>query len=317
MNYNKNSGYGQLVGQLPFSGSGKVFVVGDSGTANRQMLQDIFDVDVDGVVRFFATIDAAIGACTANAGDKVFVMPGHTEALSDATSLNLDVEGVSVIGLGAGSDRPTITLDTATSATVPVTAANVSVENMIFTANFADIVSVFTLTAGPNFTLKNCYIKSTASLMNFLTVVTTSAVAAAEDGLTIEGCKWIEPDTATLSMVSVLEDVSDVVIKDNFVQLGVQNNTAALMIVADGKSAFNLQMTDNIVYRLNTDTATGAILFHTNQSDNSGIVARNFAQHADTASELLITATSGLGTFENFASGVAGASGYVLPARDS
>ena len=76
-------------------------------------------------------------------------------------------------------------------------------------------------------------------------------------------------------------------------------------------------MVGNRVFRLNTDTATGGILFHTNQSDNSGIVAHNFAQHADTAAELLLTASSGLGTFENFASGVAGASGYVLPARDS
>jgi hypothetical protein len=71
------------------------------------------------------------------------------------------------------------------------------------------------------------------------------------------------------------------------------------------------------VFRLNTDTATGAILLHTNGSTLSGIVAENFVQHADTAAELLITASSGLGVFENRASGVAGASGYLLPAADS
>ena len=316
--YSRNAGYGQAVlGSVPFSGSGKVFVVGDSSTANLSMLSQIFGVDPDGFVRFFSTIDGAVSACTANAGDKVYVMPGHTETLSDATSLNLDVAGVSVIGLGAGNDRPTITLDTVTTATIPVSAANVTVENLIFTANFADIVSVFTLTTAKNFALRNVFIKATATNMNFLYVVDTDATAANADGLVIEGCKWIEPDTATNSLVKLDEDNSDIVIRNNFVQLGVKNNTAALLAIATGKSVFNLQMEGNRVFRLNTDTATGAILLTTNQSDNSGVVCNNFVQHADTAAELLITASSGLGVFLNYASGVAGASGYILPAVDS
>lgn len=33
--------------------------------------------------------------------------------------------------------------------------------------------------------------------------------------------------------------------------------------------------------------------------------------------EVLVTASAGFGVFQNFASGVAGASGYLLPAADS
>jgi len=46
-------------------------------------------------------------------------------------------------------------------------------------------------------------------------------------------------------------------------------------------------------------------------------LARNFAQHADTAGELNLTASAGLACFQNFSSGVVGASGYLLPGADS
>lgn len=318
MNYNLNSGWGQSIASvLPSAIPGKVFFVGDSGTTNREMLKEIFANDPDGESRFHATIDAAINSCTANAGDIILVAAGHAETLSDATSLNLDIAGITIIGLGAGNDRPTITLDTAITATIPVSAANISVKNIIFTANFADIVSVFTLTTANNFTIDGCYFKATAADMDFTYIVDTNTTTSDADGLTIVNSKWIDVDLVCESMVKMDGDNYDIVIKNNFVQLGVNNNTAALMAIITGKSVFNAQITDNRVFRLNTDTATGAILVTTDQSDNSGVVARNFAQHADTAAELLITASSGFGTFENYASGVAGASGYLLPAADA
>ena len=318
MRYNLNSGWGQsLSASLPLGLTGKIFVVGDSGTANLDMIKELFGYDPDGKLRYFATIDAAVSACTASAGDIILVAPGHTEALSDATSLNLDVAGISIIGLGNGSNRPTITLDTATTATIPASAANITIKNMIFTANFADIVSFFTLTTAKNFKLEGNYFKATAASMNSKYIVDTNTTTNDAEGLSLVNNVWIEPDTATLSAVKMDGDNSNVEIKGNFFNLGVNNNTAAIMAIITGKSVFSAQIVGNLVYRLNTDTATGAILVTTDQSDNSGIIADNFAQHADTAAELLVTATSGFGVFDNKASGVAGASGYLLPAADS
>lgn len=265
----------------------------------------------------FATIDYAIGQCTANRGDIIFVKPGHAETVSSAGAIAADVAGVAIVGLGVGSTRPTITFDTATTAAIAVSAANVALKNLILTANFADIVAPITLTTAKYFTLEGCYIKATATNMNFLNVIDTDATTANADGLSVLDNKWIEPDLATLSMVNMDGTNADVQISGNFVQLGVNNNKAALLTIATGKICTNMQMLDNRVYRLNTDTATGAILAHTDGSTNSGIIARNYAQHADTAAELLITATAGWGEFENWASGVAGASGYKLPAADS
>lgn len=132
--YNKNAGWGQaMIGALPFSGSGKAFIVGDSGTANIDMLQRVFDVDPDSTLRFFSTIDAAVGACTVSAGDLIIAMPGHTETVTAAAGLALDVAGVTVLGLGSGSDRPTVNFTTAVTASMRVSAANVTVQNVLFT----------------------------------------------------------------------------------------------------------------------------------------------------------------------------------------
>lgn len=292
-------------------------MVAKSAAAGRQLMQELFPVDPEGKNRYAATIDSAVGYCTASRGDVILVAPGHTEAISSATALLLDVAGISIVGLGEGANRPTLTFDTANTATIPVSAANVSVKNIIFTANFADIVSFFTLTTANNFTLDGCFFKATATNMNCKYVVVTDATTSNADGLTITNCTWIEPDSATESMVKMDGDNYRVTIKNNFVQLGVKNNTPALMAIITGKSVFNADIGYNKVYRLNTDTATGAILVTTNQSDNSGLIYNNYAQHADTGAELLITATSGFGVFENRASGVAGATGYVLPAVDS
>ena len=121
------------VAGTPFLGIGKVFVVGDSSTVNRDMLEELFNVDPDGEVRFFATIDAAVGACTANAGDVIYVMPGHTETVIKASGLDLDVAGITIIGIGTGSLRPTINFTTVVGADMDVVAANVTIQNILFT----------------------------------------------------------------------------------------------------------------------------------------------------------------------------------------
>jgi len=265
----------------------------------------------------FASLDFAVGKCVAGRGDIIIVGPGHAETISSATALNLDVAGVCILGQGHGNSRPTFTLDTAASATIPVSADNIAIKNCIFSANFADITALFSVAAAKNFCVEDCYIKATATNMNFLNVVDTNATSNAADGLSLINNVWIEPDAATLSLINMDGTNDRVVIQDNYVNLGVNNNKAALITIATGKIATNIRIVKNRVYRLNTDTATGAILLHTDGTTNTGIVAENFAQHADTAAELLITASSGLGCFDNKASGVAGASGYLLPAADS
>lgn len=264
----------------------------------------------------FSTLAYALTQCVANRGDIIVLMPGHAETISSATALGLSLAGVCVLGLGTGAKRPTFTFDTATTATIAVSANNITIKNVIFSANYADIVAPFTLTTAADFVLEDVYIKATATNMNFLYIVDTDATTDNAAGLTLKNVTWIEPDTATVGAIKLDGSNSRVSIIGGYYNLGVNNNKS-LITVATGKLATSLLMEAIVMYRLNTDSATGALLFHTDGSTNTGIIRNCHVQHADTAAELLLTASAGLGTFQNFASGVAGASGYLLPAADS
>src|SRR5260221_337049 len=68
--------------------------------------------------RPFATLQKASDSCLANNGDVIMVKPGHAETISTAAILALNKAGVAIIGLGAGSLRPTLTF-TAAAANIP------------------------------------------------------------------------------------------------------------------------------------------------------------------------------------------------------
>jgi len=79
----------------------------------------------------FAGIDYAVGFCTANNGDIILVAPGHNEGLGNGVSIDVDVAGVTVLGLGVGSERPRIDFDHA-GASFDVGASNVAIYNLAF-----------------------------------------------------------------------------------------------------------------------------------------------------------------------------------------
>ena len=295
---------------------GEVFYVNNSGVLAKGGIAGS-NGSKGSYLQPFSTLDYAIGKCTAGRGDTIFLMPGHAETISSATALNLDVAGIAVIGLGAGTATPKFTLDTAATTTIPVSAANITIKNVRFSANFADITAVFTTTTAKNLCIDSCDFTATATNMNFLYIVDTDTTTNNTDGLWVINSVWVEPDLATLSLVKCDSINTGWHINNNDLNLGVNNNKASIIAIATGKNLLDLEVSDNKVYRLNTDTATGGILITTDVATNTGFVSHNHVQHADTAAEILVTATSGLGFVDNRASGVAGASGYLLPAADS
>ena len=95
----------------------------------------------------YATLDYAIGQCTADTGDIILVSPGHVEDLGAAASVDFDVAGITVVGLGQGSDRPRIDLN-ATNAIVSVGANNVHIQNITIRPSVADVVIGMDIEAG-------------------------------------------------------------------------------------------------------------------------------------------------------------------------
>jgi len=95
----------------------------------------------------FATIDFAIGKCLANNGDIIIVKAGHTESITTAGAITCDVAGVSIIGSGTGADRPTITFaSTDNSASIVISAASVTIENIVGTTSDDGLSNPFNIT---------------------------------------------------------------------------------------------------------------------------------------------------------------------------
>lgn len=263
------------------------------------------------------TLVAAVALCTASHGDVILIMPGHTESISSATALSLNIAGITVIGLSIGSLRPIFTLDTAATATINVTAANIAIENCVFVANFADVAAAFTTTTAKNFQLRNCEFRDTSSILNFVTLVDTNTTTNDTDGLTILDSTWFGL-TATANSTVIKMDGTNT-------RLNVQRNyfahaattAAGFMIIATGKVVTNARISNNTFNLVGASNLTTGTLITTNGSTNSGVISSNFIFELDATSEILVTASSGFVFFDNKSSATADTSGYLLPAADS
>ncbi len=98
-----------------------------------------------------ATIDYAVGLCTAGERSVIIVAPGHNESL-DASSIDFDVSDITVIGIGEGSNRPTIDFDS-TDAIVSIAANNIHITNLRFLPSIDDIVIGVDVEAGKTGTI--------------------------------------------------------------------------------------------------------------------------------------------------------------------
>lgn len=264
----------------------------------------------------FASLNYAITQCVANRGDVIFIKPGHAETVSSATALNFNIAGVAIVGLGLGTNRPKFTLDTANTATIPVSAANISVQNCQFFANFLSIAAAFTVASAAEFTVQNCYFPDTSSVLNFLNIVKTTGAANTADGLTFTD-NVVKNLGVTSNNTTILtaNTIDRLTMLRNNLKWAVQNDVAAGIIVTTGILT-NLDCGDNKAYRPNTTTAGGSLI-NVGGTTSTGFVYRNFVQTLTTTVDLLFTTTVGLAAFDNRVTGVVGASGFLIPAADS
>lgn len=106
--------------------------------------------------RPFKTIDYAISRCTANKGDIIIALPGHTETITAASAIDLDVAGISLVGLGTGTLMPQVVFNHA-NATVAVGADNVTIRGMRFTSSITAVVVGINIEADVDYTtIEDC-----------------------------------------------------------------------------------------------------------------------------------------------------------------
>lgn len=175
----------------------------------------------------FATLNYAVGRCTASKGDLILVGPGHVETVVAAAGLALNVAGITVWGMGSGSLRPKVNIGTLTSATVTISAANVTVRNLLFVTTLDAVVTAIVI-SGADCKLFSVETRDT-SATQCLDFITTTAAA---DRLYISD--WVHRGDAAAGANTAISVVGGdgLVIENfnlygNFVTAAIENKTTA------------------------------------------------------------------------------------------
>jgi len=207
---------------------------------------------------FLTLAYAFSGDCpTANNGDVIYVMPGHTESVIAAGTITQDIAGVKVIGLGVGNDRPIFTFSTADTATWVVSGASSWIENVILLSGVNACANNLVI-SGADCVVKNVTIRDASSTVEFAGSILTTAAA---DRLVIDGLEYqgfIAGDACT--RVIQLVGINDCkILNSSFygeVSTAIVDITTASHNVEVDNCYFyndNVALTKNVV-----DTATGS-----------------------------------------------------------
>ena len=260
------------------------------------------------------TLDEAFAKCTESQGDVIVVMPNHAETITGAGGIAHDVAGVSVIGLGVGNQRPRFLMDAGTTVTYLISAADAYVENLVFAAGHADIVTCIGISTGVGATIKNCEFNDNVAGENFLSCITSTGAANTADLLTVKGCFFYSADAAALGFIMLTDDVAGALVTDNVV-VTEGTGLATLITCATGKDLKGVRVMWNSL----SSKATAGNLFISNDTaspNNSGIIAYNNCGHADVTGAHAMGAVGGCRFFENRSVSTDALSGLLLPAAD-
>ena len=158
----------------------------------------------------FKSLDYAVSRVSNNKGDRIYVMPGHIETLTAAGSslgnggvfigstLSNDVE---IIGLGVGRHRPVLNYTTAAAASMNITAANVTLRNLVFTPNGFGAITAAVNVTGADVTFDNCDFQISTGTNACLLGILTAATAAR---LKVLNCRFLGPATSTQTCTAAI-----------------------------------------------------------------------------------------------------------------
>lgn len=196
-----------------------------------------------------ATIDYAIGLATASQGDIIYVMPGHNETITAATSMVIDKIGLSILGLGRGANRPTLDFDN-TAGTIEFDAASCRLSNVILKASVPSVVVGVNIDAH-DCEIDHCFFTYEDTGDEFVMTIDLSAFDRANIH---DNVIETEAGAGAATRAILIVDTNDSVIENNIFR-GTWTDAAIL-----GATTLSARMLikDNVIY--NSDTTNyGAI----------------------------------------------------------
>ena len=277
---------------IPATTGKYVFVSSGTGSNGNSGLDSLHPV---------ATIDYAVGLCSANKGDIILVMPGHNETIVAATSLVVDVEGIQIIGLGIGHSRPVLDFDN-TAGSIEMDAANCRLSNIVLRASESAVVVGINVDAD-GITLDNLETTWEDTGDDFLTMIDIDAV----DRTTVENCKlYTQPATAGAAEAIRVDDAHNTRILNNEI-IGQFSDSP---FAGEGAASTECLIANNVMYNSDTSDNNGleiAVAFTGLMIGNriGTLYATGFDALIDPGSMLCI---------ENYVANAIDETGIILPA---
>lgn len=111
--------------------------------------------------RFYTTVNQALSQCVTGRGDYIYLLPGYTENIGVDAWSNLAATAVTVVGLGRGTNRPTLTWNAALSTVLFDTA---------------------------NFRLQNCVLLMAGALASTTALTVAAPITVSAAGCAVEDC---------------------------------------------------------------------------------------------------------------------------------
>jgi hypothetical protein len=265
-------------------------------------------------------IEKVIGETSASKLSPWGVIKERNVIIQGREEISYNIAGVAIIGLGVGSTRPTITLDTVNTASITITANNVTVSNFLFKANFLNIATCFSIAnaqVATDLTIDNCEFRDNSAILNFVACLKVGTTANIADGLQFTNNKVIglssSPAAGTTAVV-VASDTDRMYIAGNTC---IHNTTlvqTAVLLAGGALNHTHLVIEKNKTFRPSTDT-TGELMTSSSTAC-SGIVSDNYCAHLDNTGGLLIPTGTKLAFFQNFSmiTGAADKSALINPA---
>lgn len=191
-------GLGQLmansfVDQTTIDTTGRFFIVCAAADTNANEIKSMYKNYPDGSRVVYDTIPLALAACVANRGDVVFVVAGHTEAITGAAGIAIATAGVTIVGIGAGTSRPVISFTTSTAAQLTVTAANIIFQNIVFTVGIDAVVAMVAVNA-TDVKFLNCEFDTNNGTMGAVLGLSIGGTSTS-DRFVVTGCRFVGPAT--------------------------------------------------------------------------------------------------------------------------
>jgi len=178
----------------------------------------------------------------------------------------------------------------------------------VYVVSFSQTFASGTITTGPqDFSIDSCEFRDISSVLNFVSIVTSSASAQAMAGLSFTNCVISSLGTTAATTAIKLTTATDrVKIADNFGCFAILNNTAC-MLAAGANNMTNFEFARNHLERPNT-SSTGGSFISTSATGWTGHAYDNYLYQLDATAGIWIpTGTGGSFGFTNNYSPITGA----------